>query len=275
MINQTVTLNNGVKMPVLGLGVYLATDAKEMQNAVRYAMEAGYRSFDTAQMYHNEELLGEALELSGVPRKEYFLTSKVDTCNMGYENTRRTFQESLKKLKTDYFDLFLIHWPGQRKERLIESWRALEEFYKEGKARAIGVCNCLPRHLNWIMEECEVVPALNQIERHPLWNPTELFAWCKERGIQPEAWAPLIRGSFDIPQIQELAAKYKKTGAQIILRWDVQSGYMVIPKSVHKDRIIENADIFDFELEEEDMKLIDGLHTGFTTGWDLETYDYE
>ena len=269
-----VTLNNGVKMPVLGLGVYKTLDAEEMRRAVDGALRAGYTSFDTAQMYENEHLLGEALERAGVSRGGIFLTSKVDLCNMGYENAKASFYESLEKLRTDYLDLFLIHWPGQKKERLKETWRALEELAAAGKIRAIGVCNCTPRHIGWLTEEGGTIPALNQIERHPLFNQQKLCAWCMEHGIHVEAWAPLVRGGFALPGILALAEKYKRTPAQIILRWDIQSGCIVIPKSVHEERIIENAGIFDFELEEADMEALGSMETGYTTGWELERFVY-
>lgn len=269
-----MTLNNGVKMPVLGLGVYLTESPEEMRRAVDGAFEAGYTSFDTAQMYGNEHLLGEALEKSGVAREKIFLTSKVDLGNMGYEQTKASFVESLEKLRTDYLDLFLVHWPGQKKERLKETWRALQELSGAGKIRAVGVCNCTPRHIEWLMEDGGARPAVNQIERHPLFNQQELVSWCAQHEIQAEAWAPLVRGSFALPEIAALAEKYGRTPAQIILRWDIQSGCIVIPKSVHKERIEENAGIFDFALEDEDMKRIDGMNTGYTTGWDLESFDY-
>lgn len=269
-----VTLNNGVKMPIFGLGVYKTLDMEEMQHAVDWALKAGYRSFDTAQMYKNEHMLGEALEKSGVAREEIFLTSKVDLGNTGYEKTRASFAESLKKLRTDYLDLFLVHWPGQQKERLQETWKAMEELCAEGKIRAIGVCNCKPRHIGWLTENGGTLPAVNQIERHPLFNQRELVEWCQKQNIYVEAWAPLARGNILLPEIQALAEKYKKTPAQIVLRWDIQSDCIAIPKSVHENRIFENVDIFDFELAEEDMKLLGGLDAGKTTGWDLETFDY-
>lgn len=271
---QDITLNNGITMPILGLGVYKTLDLSEMQRAVDGAFRAGYTSFDTAQMYENEQLLGEALEKSGVGREKIFLTSKVDLGNMGYQNTKDSFAASLEKLRTDYLDLFLVHWPGQKKERLQETWRAMEELLSAGKIRAIGVCNCTPRHIGWLTENGGTLPAVNQIERHPLFNQNGLAAWCMEQGIRVEAWAPLVRGGFALPGIVLLAEKYRRTPAQIILRWDIQSGCIVIPKSVHEERITENADIFDFELEAEDMRTIDAMETGYTTGWDLESFDY-
>lgn len=271
---HNLTLNNGTSMPALGLGVYKTLDLTEMQRAVDAALRAGYTSFDTAQMYENEHLLGKALEKSGVARETVFLTSKIDLGNMGYQNAKESFAVSLEKLRTDYLDLLLVHWPGQQKERLQETWRAMEELNRAGRIRAIGVCNCTPRHIGWLTENGGTLPAVNQIERHPLFNQNRLAAWCMEHGIHVEAWAPLVRGGFALPQIVALAEKYKRTPAQIVLRWDIQSGCIVIPKSVHEERIIENAGIFDFELEEEDIRMIDGLETGYTTGWDLESFDY-
>lgn len=273
-MRHVVSLYNGIEMPLVGLGVFKTNDQKEMDNAVRYALEAGYRSFDTAQMYQNEHVLGEALRRSGIARGDIFLTSKLDNPNQGYDKALASFEESLRKLKTDYLDLFLIHWPGQKRARLIESWRALERLHKEGRIRAIGVSNFMKRHLQWMAEDCEVMPAVNQIERHPLLNQNKLAAWCMQRGIQVEAWGPLVRGSFDFPQIRELAARYGKTPAQIILRWDVQSGYVVIPKSVHRERILENIDLFDFTLDEADMRAIDAMDANCRTSHDPETFDF-
>lgn len=270
----TVKLNNGVEMPVLGLGVYKMLDADEMKSAVNAALEAGYRSFDTAQMYHNESLLGQVLSDTGIARKNIFLTSKVDTGNMGYQKTLDSFEESLEKLRTDYLDLFLVHWPGQQKQRLQETWKALEELCDAKKIRAIGVCNCMPKHIDWLCENGGTVPAVNQVERHPLNNEQSLQDWCSLRNIIMEAWAPLIRGNFNIPEITGLAEKYGKTPAQIILRWDIQSGYIVIPKSVHRERIFENAAIFDFEISREDMDILNRLDTGYTTSFNPETYDF-
>ena len=274
MYPKTLKLNNGIEIPVLGLGVYLTTDYNEMFNAVKWAIEAGYRSFDTAQMYGNEDLLGKAIRELKINRNEIFLTSKVNLQNMGYEKTLRSFDETLAKLQTDYLDMFLVHWPGQQKERLIQTYSAMEKLYSEGRIRAIGVCNCEAKHIEWILESCKTVPVINQVERHPLLNEAKLGKWCFEKNIKMEAWAPLMRGNLDLPQIKQLAEKYGKTPAQIILRWDIQSGYIVIPKSVHKERIFENADIFSFELEKEDMAILDSMDTGFRTSYDPETFDF-
>ena len=274
MTLATVKLNNGIDIPILGLGVYNTTSYDEMLNAVKWALEAGYRSFDTAQMYKNEDILGRALEELKVNREDIFITSKVNLGNMGYENTINSFKQSLSKLKTDYLDMFLIHWPGQQKERLVETYKALEDLNKQGKVRAIGVCNCEIKHLEWILDGCEVPPAINQIERHPLLNEKHLEKWCKDKNIKLEAWAPLMRGKLNLAPILSIAEKYKKTPAQVVLRWDIQGGYIVIPKSVHKDRIFENADIFSFELDESDMEILDNMDHGFRTSFDPETFDF-
>lgn len=271
---EWITLNNDVNMPLLGLGLYKTTNKEEMEEAVASALKAGYRLFDTAQMYGNEDLLGEALEKSDCSRQELFLTSKIDTGNMSYQDVLASFEVSLEKLKTSYLDLLLIHWPGQRRERLIQAWKALEALYVRGKVRAIGVCNCVERHLEWILEEGEVIPAINQIERHPLCNEKRLLEWCHKRSIQVEAWSPLIRGNLELPLLQELAKKYGRTPAQIVLRWNVQNRCITIPKSVHQKRIEENISVFDFSLSDEDMNKIDALNTGSHISRDAETFDF-
>ena len=269
-----IELNNGIKIPVIGLGVYKTDSQQEMTDAVQWALEAGYRSFDTAQMYKNEEILGNALKALGVKREDIFITSKVDLANMGYDKTLYSFNESLEKLQTDYLDMFLVHWPGQQKERLVETYKAMEELYKQGKIKVLGVSNCEPKHIEWILEECEITPAVNQVERHPLLNEKELENWCSKHNIKLEAWSPLIRGNINLPQIVNLAEKYNKTPAQIILRWDIQSGYIVIPKSVNKNRIFENADIFSFELSPEDMEILSNMDCGHRTSFDPNTFDF-
>lgn len=188
---EWITLNNGVTMPLLGLGLYKATKQKELESAVQAALAGGYTLFDTAQMYENEAMLGVSLEQSGYPRQELFLTTKIDTGNMG--RVLDSFDESLARLRTSYLDLLLIHWPGQDRRRLVDAWRDMETLYARGKVRAIGVCNCTQRHLEWILEEGTVIPAINQVERHPLNNRKNLLQWCRDRGIQGEAWSPLLR----------------------------------------------------------------------------------
>jgi diketogulonate reductase-like aldo/keto reductase len=266
-IADTVELNNGVRMPRLGLGVYKVKDGGEVIQAVHAALEAGYRSIDTAAFYENEKGVGEAIRTSGLRREDVFVTTKVWNDRQGYESTLAAFEESRKKLGFDYVDLYLIHWPIKGKFK--ETWRALEKLYREGYVRAIGVSNFKIHHLEELFEDSEVTPAVNQIELHPRLTQEDVRAYCKEKGIQVEAWSPLMRGRLmDEPTLVELAKKYGKTPAQIIIRWDLQHGLITIPKSVRKERIIENADVFDFELSEEDMKKIDALNQNLRTGRD-------
>jgi len=257
-ISSKVRLNNGVEMPWLGLGVFRSEEGAEVENAVKTALGNGYRSIDTAAIYQNERGVGNAIRESGVKREEIFLTSKVWNNRQGYESTLAAFDESLEKLQTDYLDLYLIHWP--KGKRSVESWKALEELYEKGKIRAIGVSNFLVHHLEDFLPECKVIPAVNQVEFHPELVQPELLEYCKKKGIQPEAWSPIMKGKVnDIPVMQEIAVKYGKTPVQVVLRWDIQKGVVTIPKSVHAERIISNTKIFDFELSDEDMAKIDGL----------------
>ena len=275
MTDHCITLNNGVAMPLLGLGVFRTNTPREMADAIGWAWEAGYRSFDTAQMYGNEGLLGNAIHQLGLPREEIFLTSKINLGNMGQQRTLSSFQKSLEQLRTDYLDLVLIHWPGQRPQRLVETWQTLEELYAAGHVRAIGVSNCLPRHLEMLLERCSVVPAVNQVERNPLSSANHILSWCHSRGIHLEAWSPLCKGNLDLEPIRCLAEKYGRTPAQIILRWDIQRQVVAIPKSVHRARIFENAAIFDFALEDADMTLIDQMDIGRHSSHDPETFDFD
>ena len=257
-ISSKVRLNNGVEMPWLGLGVFRSEEGAEVENAVKTALENGYRSIDTAAIYQNERGVGNAIRESGVKREEIFLTSKVWNNQQGYESTLAAFDESLEKLQTDYLDLYLIHWP--KGKRSVESWKALEELYSKGKIRAIGVSNFLVHHFEVFLPECKVIPAVNQVEFHPELVQPELSEYCKKKGIQPEAWSPIMKGKVnDIPVMREIAAKYGKTPVQVVLRWDIQKGVVTIPKSVHAERIISNTQIFDFELSDEDMAIIDAL----------------
>ena len=257
-ISSKVKLNNGVEMPWLGLGVFRSEDGPEVENAVKVALENGYRSIDTAAIYQNERGVGNAIRESEVPREEIFLTSKVWNSNQGYQTTLAAFEESLDKLQTSYLDLYLIHWP--KGEKSVETWKALEELYNKGKVRAIGVSNFLVHHLEEFLPKCNVIPAVNQVEFHPELIQPDLVKYCKKKGIQQEAWSPIMKGRVNsIPVIKELAARYNKTPVQIVLRWDIQKGIVTIPKSVTRDRIISNADIFDFELSPEDMEKINQL----------------
>lgn len=269
-INDTTELSNKIRMPWLGYGTYKAS-GKELIEGVQFALSIGYRLIDTAEMYDNEEEIGKAIKESGIPRNEIFITSKVWNTNQGYENTLKSFNNSLKRLNVDYLDLYLIHWPVSGK--YIETWKALEKLYRDGKVRAIGVSNFLIHHLQNIMDKCEIVPMVNQIEFHPHLVQKDLLNFCKINKIQLEAWSPLMRGRInEIPEIVEIAKKYNKTPAQIVLRWDLQHEVVTIPKSVHKERIKENANIFDFELSEIDMKIIDGLDQNIRYGADPDDF---
>ena len=246
-----------------------------MYNAVKWAVDSGYRKFDTAQFYDNERELGEAIRKTGIDREKVFITTKIWNTNQGYKSTRESFEESLKKLNMDYVDLLLIHWPGQKKERYLDTWRALENIYQIKKARAIGVSNFEIKHLNDIFANCVIAPVINQIERHPNLNRKELIEFCKSHNMNIEAWSPLARGKLiDNKTLESIAEKYNKTVAQIILRWNIENKIVVIPKSITKERIEENIDIFDFSLEEEDIKKIDSMNNNKRTGFDPMEFDF-
>lgn len=252
------TLNNGVTMPWLGLGVWKTKEGEEVIQSVKSAIAAGYRSIDTAAIYGNEEGVGQAIRESGVSRDELFITTKVWNDDQGYEQTLKAFETSRKKLGLDFLDLYLVHWPG--KDKYLDTWKALIHLQKEGLVRSIGVSNFQIRHLQHIIEDTGVVPVVNQVELHPLLSQKELLSYARENNIVLEAWSPLMQGNLDQPKLVEIAEKYGKTVAQVILRWDIQNGVIVIPKSVKEHRIRENAGIFDFELSAEDMAVIDGLN---------------
>lgn len=250
-----VTLSNGVKMPQLGYGVYQVTK-DECERCVLDALSVGYRSIDTAQSYFNEEEVGNAIQKSGVPREEIFLTSKVWIEHYGYEECKKSVLESLKKLKTDYIDLMLLHQPFSD---YYGAWRALEELYEAGKLRAIGISNFYPDRMVDIASFAKIRPMVNQIEIHPHNQQNEALEWNKKYGVQLEAWAPFGEGRggmFSLPELKEIAEKYGKTTAQVILRWHLQRGTVVIPKSTHKERMEENLNVFDFELSDGDMAKI-------------------
>lgn len=269
----TVKLANGIEMPYLGLGVYLAQEGNEVINACKYAIEAGYRHIDTAALYENEKGVGIGVKECGITRQEIFVTSKVWNSHQGYESTLRAFDVSLKKLGMDYMDLYLIHWPVKGKYK--DTWRALEKIYKEGRVKAIGVSNFLKHHLEDLLTSVEIKPMVNQMEFHPFLIQQELIDFCASQHIQYEAWSPLMQGKvFDVKLLQDLAKKYNKTVAQIVLRWDLQKGVITIPKSVRKEIIISNAQLFDFELLPEDVKLIDSLDKHYRTGADPDNFDF-
>lgn len=258
---QTVTLNNGVEMPIIGFGVFQVPDANECEQAVYEALTAGYRLLDTAAIYQNEEAVGRAIKRSGVPREEIFVTTKLWVQDTGYENTKRAFKESLERLQLDYLDLYLIHQPYGD---VYGSWRAMEELYWEGKVRAIGVSNFHMDRLVDLIIHNEVTPAINQIETHPFLQQVESQSLMQEHCVQIQSWAPFAEGKNDLFQnevLVSLAEKHKKSVAQVVLRWLTQRGVVVIPKSVRKERIIENFNILDFQLSEEDMNAIAALDT--------------
>lgn len=276
-LQSTTTLHNGVKMPWFGLGVFKVEEGPELIHAVKTAIKHGYRSIDTAAIYGNEEGVGqgirEGLAEAGLSREDLFVTSKVWNADQGYETTLTAFETSLEKLGLDYLDLYLIHWPVEGKYK--ETWRALEALYKAGRIRAIGVSNFQIHHLQDLMKEAEIKPMINQVEYHPRLTQVELQTFCKEQGIQLEAWSPLMQGQLlDQPELQEIAHKYGKSIAQVILRWDLQHGVVTIPKSTKEHRIIENAAIFDFELTAEDMGQIDALNQNHRVGPDPDNFDF-
>lgn len=264
-IDSKATLHNGTEMPWLGLGVFRAEEGGQVEQAIPWAAALGYRSIDTAAVYGNEAGVAEGIRRSGIPREEYFLTTKVWNSEQGYETTLRAFDASLKRLSTDYVDLYLIHWPVKGKYR--DTWRALERIYREGRSRAIGVSNFLVHHLENLLPGCEVAPMVNQVEFHPWLLQPELLSYCAEYHVQVEAWSPVMRGKVqEIPELVEIGKRHHKSPFQVVLRWDLQHAVVTIPKSVQRERIRDNADIFDFELTDEEMTRIDGLDRGKRMG---------
>ena len=266
-------LHNGVQMPYFGLGVYLSKDGNEVIHAVKEALDHGYRHIDTAAIYHNEEGVGTGIKESSVDRKDVFLVSKVWNTDQGYDSALKAFDASLERLGTDYLDLYLIHWP--KGDLSKETWKALERLYKEKRVRSIGVSNFLQHHLEDLLTSAEIVPMVNQMEFHPYLVQQKLLDFCASKGIQYEAWSPLMQGNiFDLEVMKDLAAKYNKTIAQIVLRWDLQKGVVTIPKSSKKERIIANADLFDFEINEADVQLLDSLERGKRFGPNPDNFDF-
>jgi 2,5-diketo-D-gluconate reductase A len=256
---KNVTLNNGVKMPILGFGVYQIPDAAECEKSVLTALETGYRSIDTAAAYKNEEAVGNAIKKSGINRKDLFITTKLWVSNAGYEKAKEGFEESLNKLQLDYLDLYLIHQPYGD---VHGSWRAMEELYESGKIRAIGISNFQPDRVMDIIVFNKVVPAVNQIETHPFHQQIETQQFLQENKVQQESWGPFAEGKNNLFKNELLAAigkKHNKSIAQVVLRWMIQRNIVVIPKSVTKERVVENFNVFDFELDEDDMALIKTL----------------
>ena len=276
-LQSTTTLHNGVKMPWLGLGVFKVEEGQELVNAVKNAITHGYHSIDTAAIYGNEVGVGqgvrEATQMGEVTREDLFVTSKVWNSELGYEATIAAYEESLTKLGLDYLDLYLIHWPVAGKFK--EAWRALETLYKEGRVKAIGVSNFQIDHLKDLMEDAEIKPMVNQVECHQRLTQKELQAFCKQHDIQLEAWSPLMQGQLlENEKLQKIASKYGKSTAQIILRWDLQNGIVIIPKSTKEHRIVENASVFDFELTQEDIECINSLNENHRVGPDPDNFDF-
>lgn len=261
-----VSLNNGIKMPIVGLGVYQTPPGKETRHAVAWALEAGYRHIDTASAYRNEEDVGAAIRESGIPRDQLFVTTKLWNSDQGYDSALAACEKSLQKLGLDYLDLYLIHWPVQ--EKRLDSWRAMEKLLDGGKCRAVGVSNFMERHLEELLKKSSLVPAVNQVELSPFLNQKKLLEYCMRRGIQMEAYGPLTQGKkLDHPSVAAIAQRHERTGAQVLLRWAIQKEIVVIPKSVHQARIVENFKVFDFSLNAEEMETLSNLNENFRTCW--------
>ncbi|MFE3682884.1 aldo/keto reductase [Streptomyces sp. NPDC059095] len=263
----SITLNNGVEMPQLGFGVWQVPD-DEAAKAVATAIESGYRSIDTAAIYENERGTGKAVAASGVAREELFITTKLWNSEQGYDSTLRAFDASLDKLGLDYVDLYLIHWPVPAKDAYVDTYKAFEKILKDGRARSIGVSNFQPEHLDRLLGETSVVPAVNQIELHPQLAQTESRALHAKHSIATEAWSPLGqgRGLLEVPTVVAIARKHDRTPAQVVLRWHLQIGNVVIPKSVTPSRIKENIDVFGFELDADDLAALAALDEGKRLG---------
>ena len=273
-IASTRTLNNGVAIPLLGFGVFQATAAETIP-AVKWAIEAGYRHIDTAKIYGNEAAVGKAVQESGVPRESLFITTKLWNSDMRASRQREAFTESLKALQMDYVDLYLIHWPV---DNFIGSWRILEEFLSQGRARAIGVSNFQPHHISALLQKAKAVPAVNQIEIHPNLTQKPLIALCEDKGIVCEAWSP-IGGSWGVqareePVLKTIGKQYSKTPVQVMLRWALQRGTIPLPKSVRKERIVENSQLYDFNLTPQDMDKIDALNRDQRYGPDPDNFSF-
>ena len=269
-LQSTRTLNNGVEIPILGFGTYRAKRGGETVKAVKHALEVGYRHIDTAAIYGNEEDVGQAIRESGVPREDIFVTSKLWNTDHGADRAAQAFETSLKKLQLDYLDLYLIHWPVE--EFRLETWKVLEDLYKEGRVRAIGVSNYMTWHLEELLKEATVIPQANQVEFSLYLNQQTLLSFCTSDNIAVEAYSPLTKGrKLNDPPLLEIAKKYNKSPAQILLRWGIQQGLIVLAKSVNPERIAQNAEIFDFEISPKDMTVLDSFNQDLRTGWDPST----
>ncbi len=272
-VKDAVTLNNGVQMPWLGLGVWKSRSGKETENAVKWAIEAGYIHIDTASIYKNEESVGKAIRESGIDRSDVFITTKLWNADQGYQSSFIALETSLNKLQMDYVDLYLIHWP--KGELSVETWAAFEEIFQSGKAKAIGISNFMMNHLEEFLPHCDIIPAVNQVECHPYLTLQDLRKYCRSHSIQVEAWSPIMKGAVnEVSLLVDIGTRYGKSPAQVALRWDLQHDIVTIPKSVNKHRIEENADIFDFELTAEEMSQIDGLNRHHRYGPDPLNFNF-
>ncbi|HSF84411.1 MAG TPA: aldo/keto reductase [Acidimicrobiia bacterium] len=272
-LDSTVTLNDGIEMPRLGLGVFKSEPGAETENAVRWAIEAGYRHIDTASLYANEASVGAGIRASELPRSEVFVTTKVWNTDQGYDATLRAFDRSLVELGFDYVDLYLVHWPVPARGLAGETWRALEAIKAEGRSRSIGVSNFEPHHLDQLAETSEVVPSVNQVELHPYLQQQHLQEYCAEHGIRLEAWSPLAKGAVvDDAMLTRIGNRHGKTPVQVTVRWMLQKGIVTIPKSVKQQRIVANADVFDFELSPDEMAEIETLDRDGRTGPHPDTF---
>jgi methylglyoxal/glyoxal reductase len=270
-MNKTIILNNGVEMPLLGLGIYAPGEKNEVRSAVGWAIEAGYRLIDTASIYQNEEEVGQGIKDSGVPRSDLFITSKVWNDEQGYDSTLRAYEASLNRLQTDYLDLYLVHWPVQAHRK--ETWLALEKLYEEKRVRAVGVSNYYIPHLQEIETYASLVPAVNQFELSPFLFLPQLLEYCRSKGIQPEGYAPLVRGKQEQNEVlNQIAAAHDKSTYQILIRWALQQSVVSIPKSTNQERIKANFDVWDFELNEAEMNQLNSLDAGIRVADDPMTY---
>ncbi|KAI8142890.1 aldo/keto reductase [Fennellomyces sp. T-0311] len=267
-------LNDGNAIPCVGFGVYNTKPGRETEESVLWALEAGYRHIDTATVYRNEEGVGQALRKTNVPREEIFVTTKLWDTSQGYDTALKAFDESITKLGLDYVDLYLVHSPSPGTKLRLESWKALEHLKKSGKIKSIGVSNYGVHHLKELLEVCEIKPVVNQVEITPYLARTELEKFCKEQDILFEAYSPLTMGEkLKEPRLVEIAKKYNKSTAQILIRWSIQHGYIPLPKSVHKERIFSNAEVFDFSISDQDMQTLDSFDEYFVTEWDPTRYE--
>ena len=266
-------LENGVEVPAIGLGTWLMKDDEQTARCIKDAVEAGYRSIDTAMFYHNEESIGKGIKECGIPREQLYITTKLWNDDHGYEKTLEAFSDSLKRLGLTYIDEYIIHWPGFD-ESYLPTWKAFEKLYQDGLIRVIGVSNFTKPLLQHLIDHCAIKPMVNQVEVHPLFQPNNAINFCQENGIQVEAWRPIVRGKLDKEPIINGAEMYNKTLVQVTMRWHYQKGIRTIPKTTHKERMIENADIFDFTLTDDEVKAISGLNTFVRTGESPDEFFY-